>query len=78
MPIEHGRNGFDEQIFGADKQVPGRWQSDQLERSVLQRCRAGRAEPTSHSALLNLPYPLPWPSMAGAFSISRCCKVSVN
>jgi hypothetical protein len=47
-------SGFDKQIFGADKQVPRRWQSDK-EAFGLTQCSAELGRTTSHSALLTCP-----------------------
>ena len=57
--------GFNEQIFGADRQVLARRQSDYLAFGPTRECRVGRAELITSPALLNLPRP----STAGAFSV---------
>ena len=60
-------HGSDEQIFGADEQVPGRGRSDKEGFGPTvspQLVQSGKGRIASHSALLNLPRPL----MVGAFS----------
>jgi len=58
--------GFNKQIFGADKQVFGRGQSDREGFGPVS-CRAGRAELYPQSALLNLPRPARIPVWSGPF-----------
>jgi hypothetical protein len=62
-----GANGFNEQIFGADKQVPAgvRATKNRSALQSLQLVQSGKGRIASDPALLNLPRPL----MVGAFSI---------
>ena len=57
--------GFNEQMFGADEQVSGRWSERLRTVRLFQRMQSGQGRIASHPALLNLPRS----SMAGAFSV---------
>jgi hypothetical protein len=58
-------DGFNKQIFGADEQVPGRWPSDKEVFGPTRKTQSGRAE----FRRLIRSADLPWPAMAGAFSV---------
>src|SRR5262249_22110947 len=62
-----GAIGLGEQIFGADKQVSGRGQSDEEAFGPTRECRVGRAELITSPALLTCPgrqWLGPFPSMS--------------